>query len=87
MPILHLARSVSCCEIYIYEHKLFGPPLIKVIEEMCDDPRCALVARIAFGIGDAIYKARLGNQSWLESSVYIYAPPSKALGQRSQNFR
>lgn len=53
--------------------------LIKVMEEMCEDLRGAEVARIDFGIGDGIYKARLGNQSWLESSVYIYAPTIKGL--------
>ncbi len=53
--------------------------LIKAIEEMCENRRCAQVARIDFGIGDAIYKARLGNKSWLELSVYIYAPSIKGL--------
>jgi CelD/BcsL family acetyltransferase involved in cellulose biosynthesis len=54
-------------------------PLIRAIEEMCQDPRGMQVARIDFGIGDALYKARFGNQSWLEASVYIYARTIKGL--------
>jgi Acetyltransferase (GNAT) domain len=75
--------------VFLSEYLAFNPVhgryspgsylLIKAMEEMCEDPRGADVARIDFGIGDAIYKARLGNQSWLESSVYIYAPTIKGL--------
>ena len=50
-----------------------------MIEEMREDPCRAQDARIDVGMNDAIYNARLGNQRWLESSVYIYAPAFKGL--------
>lgn len=54
--------------------KAFGPGTIlwtKVIEELCAD---SSVDMLDYGFGHAEYKERFGTKSWLESSVYIFAP-------------
>jgi hypothetical protein len=63
----------------------YGPGLylmMKVMEKLYGDTRTGpnAVKRIDFGIGDAIYKERLSNKYWQESSVYIFAPNIKGVG-------
>jgi Acetyltransferase (GNAT) domain len=43
---------------------------MKVLEDLCKDG----VKELDFGLGDAMYKQRLGNCSWREASVYMFAP-------------
>jgi len=44
---------------------------IKVLEELC---RSRSVNIFDYGFGNAEYKERFGTESWLESSVHIFAP-------------
>ena len=45
--------------------------------KMIEDLSKIRVKEIDFGFGDALYKNRYGDESWEESSVYIYAPSWK----------
>jgi CelD/BcsL family acetyltransferase involved in cellulose biosynthesis len=57
--------------------------VINVIEEICRENQTQTVARIDFGIGDSEWKSILGNQSWREESVCIFAPTATAVGVNS----
>jgi hypothetical protein len=46
---------------------------LKLIEDLCREK----VESIDFGLGDALYKSRFGDESWLEGSIRIYAPSFK----------
>jgi CelD/BcsL family acetyltransferase involved in cellulose biosynthesis len=50
--------------------------LAKLIEEACADPEIVLLDH---GFGDADYKRRLGDRSWLEEDVLVYAPTFKGV--------
>jgi len=41
------------------------------------------VRKLDFGIGDALYKRRFGDQSWREATVWLFAPTTKGLALRS----
>ena len=43
---------------------------MKMIDDLCR----LKVKEIDFGFGDALYKNRYGDESWEESSVYIFSP-------------
>jgi hypothetical protein len=47
--------------------------------KMLEDLTNGKVAEIDFGFGDAFYKQRFGDQQWVESSVYIFAPTLKGI--------
>lgn len=49
--------------------------LVQVIEALGQEK----VATIDWGIGDALYKRRFGNQHWNESTVCLYAPTFKGM--------
>lgn len=54
--------------------KAFGLGMIlwaKVIEDICSDHSVDI---LDYGFGNAAYKEKFGTKSWLESSVYIFAP-------------
>ncbi|MGC2093733.1 MAG: GNAT family N-acetyltransferase [Methylocella sp.] len=57
--------------------------VINVIEEICRENQTQKAARIDFGIGDSVWKSILGNQSWHEESVCIFAPTATAVGVNS----
>jgi CelD/BcsL family acetyltransferase involved in cellulose biosynthesis len=57
--------------------------VINVIEEICRENQTQTAARIDFGIGDSVWKSILGNQSWREESVCIFAPTATAIGVNS----
>jgi CelD/BcsL family acetyltransferase involved in cellulose biosynthesis len=57
--------------------------VINVIEEICRENQTQTAARIDFGIGDSEWKSILGNQSWREESVCIFAPTATAVGVNS----
>ena len=46
---------------------------------MIEDLTNSKVEEIDFGFGDAFYKQRFGDQHWIESSAYIYAPTIKGI--------
>lgn len=46
---------------------------MKLIEDLCS----ARVREIDFGIGDAFYKERFGDQAWKETSIHMFAPTWK----------
>lgn len=48
----------------------------RMIDEFCADPD---VDAVDFGFGDAEYKRRLGNESWEEGSILLFAPTPRAL--------
>jgi hypothetical protein len=57
--------------------------VINVIEEIrCEDGN-QKAARIDFGIGDSEWKSILGNQSWREELLCIFAPTATAVGVNS----
>ena len=41
------------------------------------------VRKLDFGIGDALYKQRFGDQSWREATVWLFAPTAKGMALRS----
>ena len=56
------------------DYKLYRPGMyliVKVVEQACLDPECEA---LDWGFGDAYYKQVLGNETWIESCVNIYAP-------------
>lgn len=57
--------------------------VISVIEETCRENQTQKAARIDFGIGDSEWKSILGNQSWREELVSIFAPTATAVGVNS----
>jgi CelD/BcsL family acetyltransferase involved in cellulose biosynthesis len=57
--------------------------VINVIEEICRENQTQKAARIDFGIGDSEWKSILGNQSWREEMVCIFAPTATAVGINS----
>jgi hypothetical protein len=48
--------------------------ILKVMEELQDDPRHAPVRLVDFGIGDAPYKERLATRHWQEATVLVFGP-------------
>lgn len=49
--------------------------LMKILEDLCNNN----VQEMDFGLGDAEWKQRFGNEQWLETSVYVFAPRLKAV--------
>ena len=47
-----------------------------MFHDLCDDPDVEVVD---FGWGDADYKARFGNESWLEHDVTVFAPTVRGI--------
>ncbi|MGA7383788.1 MAG: GNAT family N-acetyltransferase [Methylocella sp.] len=54
--------------------------VINVIEEIRREAGNQEAARVDFGIGDSEWKSILGNQSWREELVCIFAPTATAVG-------
>ncbi len=50
--------------------------LARLIEDACADPAISLLDH---GYGDADYKRRLADRSWLEEDVLVYAPSFKGI--------
>jgi CelD/BcsL family acetyltransferase involved in cellulose biosynthesis len=50
--------------------------LMKVLEDLCRQS----VKEVDFGLGDADWKQRFGDQQWQEASTSIFAPTMKGLG-------
>lgn len=50
--------------------------LLRVIEQLCDDDE---IDAVDFGFGDAEYKRRFGNESWIEADVVLFAPTLKGV--------
>lgn len=46
---------------------------LKLVEKLCREG----VKEIDFGLGDALYKQRFGDECWEEGSVYLFAPSLK----------
>jgi CelD/BcsL family acetyltransferase involved in cellulose biosynthesis len=57
--------------------------VICVIDEVSRDPNAGAAPAIDFGVGEAEWKARLGNESWEEASLYFYAPTVKGMGVKA----
>ena len=54
--------------------------LIRVIEAFYGKEQAHRVSEIDFGLGDAQYKEMLGNRSWQEANIYVFAPTLKGVG-------
>jgi CelD/BcsL family acetyltransferase involved in cellulose biosynthesis len=68
------------------EYRKYEPGMylvVNVIEEICRENQTQMAARIDFGIGDSEWKSILGDQSWREESVCIFAPTATAIGVNS----
>lgn len=52
---------------------------IRVIEGFCNRANGDNIKELDFGLGDADYKAALGNKRWRESAVFIFSPTLKGL--------
>lgn len=79
-------RPVAFCHGHVYRHRFgldatgFDPAyaesrpggflLMRLIEDLCADPA---VTTFDFGFGDATYKRQLGDESWLEQDVSVWA--------------
>lgn len=50
--------------------------LLKLVEELCADES---ISMLDFGFGDAEYKRRLGDESWLEQDVLVFEPTLRAI--------
>jgi CelD/BcsL family acetyltransferase involved in cellulose biosynthesis len=50
--------------------------LLRLFEDLCADPEVRI---IDFGWGDADYKRRWANDSWLEHDVILFAPTARAV--------
>lgn len=50
---------------------------------MADEAALEGVRRLDFGLGDALYKQRFGDQSWREATVWLFAPTVKGMALRS----
>ena len=48
--------------------------LVDIVKKLIDDPQAEAVD---YGFGEAFYKRILGNESWLESRINLYAPTWK----------
>jgi hypothetical protein len=48
---------------------------VNMVEQLCAER----VEAIDYGLGDALYKQRFGDQSWQEASVRIFAPSFRAM--------
>jgi CelD/BcsL family acetyltransferase involved in cellulose biosynthesis len=58
---------------YDPDYRWYGVGMVlqlRMIEELCADPTVSL---LDMGFGDADYKRRLGNRSWQEAEVVVYA--------------
>jgi hypothetical protein len=53
--------------------------IMRIVEGFCGPNPVDRVSRIDFGQGDAEWKAHLGNQTWFEAPIYIFAPTMKGL--------
>jgi hypothetical protein len=72
-------------ECYYSDHTGFDPEyrdispgnylLVKMLREFCETG----VQTIDFGLGDAVYKQRLGNHTFQEAAVNLFAPRPKGL--------
>lgn len=49
--------------------------LMNIVEQLCEER----VGTIDFGLGDALYKQRFGDQSWPEASVRVFSPSLRGL--------
>ena len=54
--------------------------VMKSVEELCDSYPHEAVRHIDWGLGDAQYKQVLGDCSWMEAQVKIFAPTARGLG-------
>ncbi len=62
---------------YDREYAKYSPGMfviMKALEELCSPQEGGRVTCIDFGLGDAQYKAVLGDKEWLESSMCLFAP-------------
>jgi CelD/BcsL family acetyltransferase involved in cellulose biosynthesis len=76
----------SDCMGFDPEYSKYEPGMylvINVIDEICRENQTQKAARIDFGIGDSEWKSILGNQSWREELVCIFAPTATAVGVNS----
>jgi hypothetical protein len=48
---------------------------LKMVENLCIEG----VQEIDFGLGEAFYKERFGDQSWQEATLYVYSATSRAI--------
>jgi hypothetical protein len=70
-------RFFSDCMGYDAIHSKYSPGMyliLKGIEYFCEQAGPNRITEIDFGLGDAQYKQVLGNDSWMEESIYIYSP-------------
>jgi CelD/BcsL family acetyltransferase involved in cellulose biosynthesis len=53
--------------------------MLRMIDELIQEG----VRKVDWGLGDAHYKQQFGNHSWLETTVWLFAPTAKGLALRS----
>lgn len=63
---------------YDAAYKRYEPGTI-LFMRMLENITKSEATEIDFGFGDAFYKQRFGNQQWIESSIYLYAPTIKGV--------
>lgn len=54
--------------------------VVKSVEELCDSYPHEAVRHIDWGLGDAQYKEVLGDCSWMEAQIQVFAPTVRGMG-------
>ena len=54
--------------------------VVKAVEQLCDSYPHEAVRHIDWGLGDAQYKEVLGDCSWMEAQVQVFAPTVRGTG-------
>ncbi len=68
---------------YDTEYAKYSPGMylvVKAVAELCDSYPGEAVRHIDWGLGDAQYKEVLGDCSWMEAQIRVFAPTPRGIG-------
>lgn len=67
---------------YDPQHSRYSPGMyliLQTIEEFYRSPNVPRITSLDFGLGDAQYKAVLGDRCWSDASMYVFAPSIRGI--------
>jgi hypothetical protein len=67
---------------YDADHAKWSPGMylvVKTMEGLCRDASASAVRYLDWGLGDAQYKEVLGDSSWMEANIRVFAPTPKGM--------